>query len=70
MRTLVALSECDGAVAHATGGSEGGQGSGDDAGDDLQNGLPSFFLHSLLVFLRINTFSYSKEFRRVGEFLF
>ena len=49
----VSLSEYDRAVTHARGGSEGSQGCREDAHDDLDNGLPSFFLHSAL-FLMVN----------------
>ena len=42
------------AVAHARGGAEGSQGCREDADDDLQDGLPSFLLHSaFMVFLGV-----------------
>ena len=47
------MSECDGSVTHARGGAEGSQGCREDADDDLNDGLPSFFLHSAL-FLMVN----------------
>ena len=40
-------------MTHATRGAEGSQGCREDAHDDLDNGLPSFFLHSAL-FLMVN----------------
>jgi hypothetical protein len=41
------------AVAHAARSSEGSQGCREDADDDLNDGLPSFFLHSaFMVFFR------------------
>ena len=49
----VSLSEYNRAVTHARGGSEGSQGCREDADDDLNDGLPSFFLHSAL-FLMVN----------------
>ena len=49
-------SECDWAVAHATRSSEGSQGCREDADDDLNDGLPSFFLHSaFMVFFRVTS---------------
>ena len=39
-------SECDGSVTHTRGSSEGSQGCREDADDDLNDGLPSFLLHS------------------------
>ena len=44
----ISLSEYDRAVTHATRSAEGSQGCREDAHDDLDNGLPSFFLHSAL----------------------
>ena len=45
-------SDSEWAVAHARGSSEGSQGCREDADDDLNDGLPSFFLHSaFMVFL-------------------
>ena len=42
-------------MAHARGSSEGSQGCREDADDDLNDGLPSFFLHSaFMVFLGVN----------------
>ena len=42
-------------MAHARGSSEGSQGCREDADDDLNDGLPSFFLHSAFrVFLGVN----------------
>ena len=49
----VSLSEYNWAVTHATRSAEGNQGCREDAHDDLDNGLPSFFLHSAL-FLMVN----------------
>ena len=46
----MSLSEYDRAVAHATRSAEGSQGCRKDADDDLQDGLPSFFLHSAFKF--------------------
>ena len=40
-------------MTHATRSAEGSQGCREDAHDDLDNGLPSFFLHSAL-FLMVN----------------
>ena len=40
------LSECDGSVAHATRSAKGSQSCREDADDDLNDGLPSFLLHS------------------------
>ena len=37
-------------MAHARGSSEGSQGCREDAHDDLNDGLPSFFLHSAFMF--------------------
>ena len=43
------------AVAHAARSSEGSQGCREDADDDLNDGLPSFFLHSaFMVFLGVD----------------
>ena len=43
------------AVAHAARSSEGSQGCREDADDDLNDGLPSFLLHSaLMMFLGVN----------------
>ena len=50
---LAKSSERDGAVTHARGSAEGSQGCREDAHGDLDNGLPSFFLHSAL-FLMVN----------------
>ena len=48
-------SDSEWAVAHARGSSEGSQGCREDADDDLNDGLPSFFLHSaFMVFLGVN----------------
>ena len=47
----VSLSEYNRAVAHARGGAEGSQGCREDADDDLNDGLPSFFLHSVFMVL-------------------
>ena len=37
------------AATHARGSAEGSQGCREDADDDLNDGLPSFFLHSALM---------------------
>ena len=50
---MISFSECNWAVTHATRSAEGSQGCREDAHDDLDNGLPSFFLHSAL-FLMVN----------------
>ena len=42
----VSLSEYNRAVAHATGSAQCRQGCREDADDDLNDGLPSFLLHS------------------------
>ena len=47
-RLISFFSEYDWAVAHATGCSQCSQGCCDDARQHLQNGLPSFLLHSIL----------------------
>ena len=48
-------SDSEWAVAHARGSSEGSQGCREDADDDLNDGLPSFFLHSaFMVFLGVD----------------
>ena len=48
-------SDSEWAVAHTRGSSEGSQGCREDADDDLNDGLPSFFLHSaFMVFLGVN----------------
>ena len=47
----MSLSEYNRAVAHARGGAEGSQGCREDADDDLNDGLPSFFLHSAFMML-------------------
>ena len=52
MSTLVP-SDCEWAVTQARGRSEGSQGCREDADDDLNDGLPSFFLHVLPVFLEL-----------------
>ena len=40
------FSDYDGAMTHATRGSEGGQSRREDADCNLDDGLPSLFLHS------------------------
>jgi len=40
-------SDCEWAVAHATRSAEGSQSCREDADDDLNDGLPSFLLHSV-----------------------
>ena len=50
---MISFSDCNRAVTHARGSAEGSQGCREDAHDDLDNGLPSFFLHSAL-FLMVN----------------
>ena len=52
---MIPFLECDGAVTHARGCAEGGQSRREDADDDLQEGLPSFFLHSALMVLEGST---------------
>ena len=50
-------SECDWAVTHATRSAEGSQGCREDADDDLNDGLPSFLLHSaFMVFLGVDNY--------------
>ena len=52
LESVISFSECDWAVAHARGRSKGSQGCREDADDDLNDGLPSFLLHSaFMVFL-------------------
>ena len=46
LESVISFSEYDWAVAHTRGRSEGSQGSCEDADDDLNDGLPSFLLHS------------------------
>ena len=53
LESVISFSECDWAVAHAARSAEGSQGCREDAHGDLDNGLPSFFLHSAL-FLMVN----------------
>ena len=53
VESVISRSECNWAVAHATRSAEGSQGCREDADDDLNDGLPSFFLHSAL-FLMVN----------------
>ena len=51
----VSLSERDRAVAHATRSAEGSQSCREDADDDLNDGLPSFLLHSaFMLFLGVD----------------
>ena len=51
----VSLSEYNWAVAHARGRSKGSQGCREDADDDLNDGLPSFLLHSaFMLFLGVD----------------
>ena len=51
----MSLSEYNRAVAHARGGAEGSQGCREDADDDLNDGLPSFLLHSaFMLFLWVD----------------
>ena len=56
LESVISFSECDWAVTHARGRSKGGQGCREDADDDLNDGLPSFLLHSaFMVFLGLIT---------------
>ena len=53
----VSSSECYRAVAHARGRSKGSQSCREDADDDLNDGLPSFLLHSaFMVFLGVDNY--------------
>ena len=53
VESVISFSDGNWAVTHARGSAEGSQGCREDAHDDLDNGLPSFFLHSAL-FLMVN----------------
>ena len=57
LEDVISFSKCDWAVAHARGGSKGSQGCREDADDDLNDGLPSFFLHSaFMLFLGVDNY--------------
>ena len=50
-------SDGDWAVAHARGGAKGSQSCREDADDDLNDGLPSFLLHSaFMLFLGVDNY--------------
>ena len=46
LESVISFSECNRAVTHATRSAKGSQGCREDADDDLNDGLPSFLLHS------------------------
>ena len=53
----VSLSEYNWAVTHATRSAEGSQSCREDADDDLNDGLPSFLLHSaFMLFLGVDNY--------------